>query len=195
MTADTKDHMRQIGELVIRERTQLGLTQAGLARAAEVDVRAVRGLENGTRWPWDTTRTKIERALGLGLGMLEQWRADPAALADHPSLAEGVPAAELSRAGRRVDERPVVQVQATFGGVREQLRAANIGAVAERMTRLPAEDIARVQDLVDELGRARFADWDDDDAAYDLAWNRRAKLAPLSAADEQAVIDSLDDID
>ncbi len=86
----------------------------------------------------------------------------------------------------------MVQVQASFGGPLEQLRAANIAVAADRLARLPAEDIARVQNLIDELGRARFPDWDDRDGDYDLAWNRRARLAPPTTDAERAAFDALD---
>lgn len=192
--------MRQIGDLVRRERTHVPMSQAELARAADVDVRAVRGLENGTRWPWDSSRAKIERALNLGVGTLEQWRDHPEAMVEY---------VEAKRCPERYDDEErdggvhlrasgsgtaVVQVSASSTNALDQLRAANIAVAAERMAKLPAEDIARVQALIDELGRARFSDWDDDDD-YALAWGRRAILRPLAPADEQAVLDSLKDVD
>lgn len=64
-----------VGELVaaIRQTRQLSPTE--LARRAEVDVKTVRSLENGTRWPQDVTRVKLERVLGLGPGVIGEFLA------------------------------------------------------------------------------------------------------------------------
>lgn len=52
------------GAAVRDRRLWLRLDQAELARNAEVDVKTLRSLEKGDRWPRDSTRSKIERALG-----------------------------------------------------------------------------------------------------------------------------------
>ncbi|MEV4155461.1 helix-turn-helix transcriptional regulator [Nocardia salmonicida] len=200
MTEDDAAVRKRIGAIVQRRRADLQLSANGLARKAGVNIRTLSNLESGDSWPWESNRSKIEQALGLASGFLEQLRTDPVRI---DGVEESLQNQDRDRGwiakpegGRRFlhqfNSAPNLQSR---GGASEQLRAANVAAAAERLALLPAEDIARVQDLIDELGRARFADWNDNDADYELAWNRRAKLAPLSAADEQEVIDSLDDVD
>ncbi|WP_218721435.1 helix-turn-helix transcriptional regulator [Nocardia sp. MH4] len=192
MTAEDDALTRRIGAIVTRARLRRGLNQAAFARAAEVDVRTVRGLESGDKWPWDANRTKIEQALGFAVGALELWRENPHELAkfeqtltDRDDTGEDGPTVDVSF--------PTAKVNTNFHDALGQLRAANIAVAAERLALLPAEDIARVQALIDELGRARFPDWDDQ-GDYDLAWGRRAKLGPLAPEDEEAVFDSLKDV-
>lgn len=179
-----------IGMLIRRRREQARISITGLARTAGVNFRTLKSLENGETRPWDATAAKIEKALGWQPGALELLR-------ESDSLLERVikdPDSLLADQGAGAeDSRPAVAA-AFSGDALDQLRNANIAVAAQRMARLPAEDIARVQNLIDELGRARFPDWDDD-GDYTLAWGRRAILRPLAPTDEQAVLDSLKDVD
>lgn len=175
-TADADASAAQkIGLLVEFERRERGMSRSELARAVEVDLRTITSIEKGRKWPRDTTQAKIEGALGWRPGTMEYWRSHPGAIGNPPPIGQDATV-----------HVPIARVDANFTGALEQLRAANIAVVAERMARLPAEDIARVQDLVDELGRARFPDWDDD-AGYDLAWNRRSRLT--AEEEDEAIYD------
>ncbi|MFD4440419.1 multiprotein-bridging factor 1 family protein [Nocardia sp. NPDC058519] len=192
---------RRIGAIAQRRRLDLELTAAGLARKAGVNIRTLASLESGDSWPRQTSRAKLERALGMPLGAFEYLADEPGqsllllARAERHGWDQALRAMTITMTeGSPTDEAtdvPITQVPAALGGAREQLRAANIAVAAERLTRLPAEDIARVQDLIDELGRARFSDWDDEDD-YAMAWNRRATLRRPTADEAQAVIDMLD---
>ncbi|WP_157224772.1 helix-turn-helix domain-containing protein [Nocardia thailandica] len=183
MTRDDEPNpqLRKAGRKVSIARMQRGIDATTLARVAKVDPKTLRALENGTQWPRDLTRRKIEVALELPIGTIESWYDGT-----EPPLAE-TPSAQVETAvGGPAAAAPDGRTAA------DQLRAANIAVAAERMEALTAEDIATVQDLIDELGRARYSDWDarwGDD--YDLAWNRRAKLGPLPADEEQAALAAL----
>ncbi|MFC4124875.1 helix-turn-helix domain-containing protein [Nocardia rhizosphaerae] len=193
--ADDAARRRAIGAAIQQERLSRHLSANAFARLAGVNIRTVSNLESAETWPWEANRTKIEAALGWEQGILDRWRTDPSI--DLSQIAARIGSArEGSSSGRKPrSDAPLVQVKADFAtGALGQLRAANIAFAAERLTLLPAEDIAKVQQFIDALGRARFSDWDDQ-GDYDLAWNRRAKLAPLSPTDEEAVLDSLDDVD
>lgn len=176
---------QKIGLLVEFERRERGMSRTDLARMVEVDLRTITSIENGRKWPRDTTQAKIEGALGWRPGTMEYWRNYPGAIGNPPPIGQDA-TAHVTRAS----------VRAEFGGdALEQLRAANIAVAAERMTRLPAEDIARVQDLIDELGRARFPDWDDDEDAYALAWNRQAVSRAPAVERAVSLADTFDDED
>ena len=60
-----------VGDLVRARRVDLQLDQAALAKAANVDVKTIRSLEKGERWPRDVNRSKIEVALGWAAGSLD----------------------------------------------------------------------------------------------------------------------------
>ncbi|MEU3011109.1 helix-turn-helix domain-containing protein [Nocardia asteroides] len=192
MTAEDDALMHRIGAAVTLARLQRGLNQAAFARAADVDVRTVRGLESGDKWPWDANRTKIELALGVATGSLELWRDNPDELAKfEDSIGQS---ADTDTDGPAMDVQPSTgRVGVGSGGALGQLRAANIAVAAERLALLPAEDIAQVQALIDELGRARYSDWDDQ-GDYDLAWGRRAKLGRLAPDEEDALFESMKDV-
>jgi len=70
-----------IGALVSKQRVELALSQKGLAALADVDVKTLRSLENGERWPQPINRYKIETALGWRQGAMDEIRdnddADP----------------------------------------------------------------------------------------------------------------------
>ena len=59
-----------VGELMGAIRAERKLSPAELARRADVDVKTVRNLENGSRWPQDVTRAKLEKALGVTPGLI-----------------------------------------------------------------------------------------------------------------------------
>ena len=75
----------RIGQLVQRRRSELGMDQSDLVKAAGVDPKTVRGLEKGTRWPRDASLFRIEVALGLEPGTIKLWRAYPDELAEAES--------------------------------------------------------------------------------------------------------------
>ncbi|AZI62758.1 helix-turn-helix domain-containing protein [Rhodococcus qingshengii] len=69
MSDEDKKRIR-VGDAVRDRRLRLRMDQADLAKEAEVDVKTVRSLEKGERWPRDSSRTKIEAALGWVPGTL-----------------------------------------------------------------------------------------------------------------------------
>lgn len=190
---------RRVGAIVQRRRLDLELSAAGLARKAGVNIRTLANLETGESWPRQTSRAKLERALGFPLGALEFLAESPGqgllleARAEKNGWDQALLALPISETSRKDSATGGPIAQTRGDDVKQQLRAANIAVAADRMNRLPAEDIARVQDLIDELGRARFSDWDDSEDDYALAWNRRAKLTRPTEEEAQAVLDSLDD--
>lgn len=68
MTRDQK----QVGELITQRRRELALSAAALADRADVDAKTLRSLERGERWPQEANRTKIEVALRLIPGALDE---------------------------------------------------------------------------------------------------------------------------
>ncbi|MFI8660132.1 multiprotein-bridging factor 1 family protein [Rhodococcus qingshengii] len=69
MTDEEKVRGR-IGELVRVARVGLQMDVAELARRADVDVKTIRSLERGERWPRESSRAKIESALNWNQGFL-----------------------------------------------------------------------------------------------------------------------------
>lgn len=63
---------RRVASYVVSRRGALGLSQDDLATKAGVDAKTIYNLESGERWPWATTRSKIEAALGIAEGDLER---------------------------------------------------------------------------------------------------------------------------
>ncbi|WP_197514740.1 helix-turn-helix transcriptional regulator [Mycobacterium sp. 852013-50091_SCH5140682] len=59
-----------VGQLVRDIRLFRGWTPQALADTAQVDVKTIRSLENGQRWPQDTTQRKIEHALQIPAGTI-----------------------------------------------------------------------------------------------------------------------------
>jgi hypothetical protein len=99
----------EVGRLVAQRRADRQLDQIGLARAAHVDAKTVRSLESGTRWPRDSTRTRIEHALAWDPGSIERIRrgGEPTAVADGgPGHKPPRPAGPTSR--RHTEPRPAV---------------------------------------------------------------------------------------
>lgn len=68
----TRTHA-DVGKLVKERRLQLKMSTPELARVAGVDPKTVRALESGERWPQDTSRAKIEKALGWAAGSLDDY--------------------------------------------------------------------------------------------------------------------------
>lgn len=170
-----------------RVRQDRHLSANAFARLAGVNIRTLSNLESAETWPWESNRNKFEKALGWELGTLERLRTDTRLSLDELMGKEDPEAA--------AEPEPSIRQagSAAFTDALGQLRAANIAVAAERMALLPAEDIARVQALIDELGRARFPDWDDQ-GDYDLAWGRRAKLGRLAPEEEDALFESMKDV-
>ena len=92
--------LAEVGRLVTERRTERELDQIGLARAARVDPKTVRSLENGTRWPRDSTRTRIENALAWDPGSITRIRSggEPTVVQDdRPRRPPPRPAGATSR--------------------------------------------------------------------------------------------------
>lgn len=70
------DTRQQVGELLKALRVWRGMTPGQLAANAGVDVKTVRSLENGRRWPQDLTRSKLEHVLGVQNGMIAELLED-----------------------------------------------------------------------------------------------------------------------
>lgn len=79
------------GRCVLDRRTDLGWTQAELAKEAGVDVSTISGLERAEHMPRPATQARIEAALGWQRGSLR------AALAGRPPLLAGEESAEPPR--------------------------------------------------------------------------------------------------
>lgn len=73
MTALDDEH---VGQLVRAIRVFRGWTPQALAERADVDVKTIRTLESGKRWPQDTTQRRIEDALRIPGGTIEIARED-----------------------------------------------------------------------------------------------------------------------
>lgn len=102
-----QDQQERAGSLVAHRRFEMGVSAAALAKLADVDVKTLRSLERGERWPQDTSRAKIEAALGWIPGGLD-------AIRDGASLHEVLRADEFSTAGATTNGpsgRPVVDLR------------------------------------------------------------------------------------
>lgn len=66
----------QVGALIRAIRVYRGWAPQQLADRAKVDVKTVRALEAGARWPQDTTRRKIEDALLIPAGTIDIAKED-----------------------------------------------------------------------------------------------------------------------
>ena len=93
--------LAEVGHLVAQRRADRQLDQIGLARAARVDPKTVRSLESGTRWPRDSTRTRIENALAWDPGSIARIRSggEPTAVDDDGPHRQ--PRAQAGRVDRR----------------------------------------------------------------------------------------------
>ena len=50
----------------------MDLAQQPFAKHVEVDLKTLRSLEKGERAPWDTTQSKVEKALGWRQGVIKE---------------------------------------------------------------------------------------------------------------------------
>lgn len=91
---------QRVGQHVADRRNALAMNQADLVREARVDPRTVRSLERGDRWPLDSSRVKIERALGWPAGTLDSLLAGGEPPIDEPT--ETTPIGEHETAARLV---------------------------------------------------------------------------------------------
>lgn len=171
MTADDSDVLRQVGALV--EASRQGRPAADVAKEAGVNVKTLRAVETGASWPWAASQKRIERALGLDQGTLELWRRDERA-------RELAWESLRSPSERRPSPPPAAPAETpTVEGIpgQELLRLAHVALIHERLRALPAEDVAEMWEMVNRLGRRRFADWEqrfsEGDGSADLAWSRR----------------------
>lgn len=67
---------RELGALLSAVRAARRMSPTELSRRARVDVKTIRSLEIGTRWPQDVTRAKLEAALGMAAGSIRHLRDD-----------------------------------------------------------------------------------------------------------------------
>jgi transcriptional regulator with XRE-family HTH domain len=81
-----------LGEAIRLRRTQLGMSQADLARAADLDAEQIRGYEAGERQPLFTVAVAIAAALGIPLTELAGMPAEHAAGPDRvlPRVRHGI---------------------------------------------------------------------------------------------------------
>jgi transcriptional regulator with XRE-family HTH domain len=66
-----------LGEIIRLRRTQLGMSQADLARAANVDARQIRRYESGEQQPLFTVAAAIATRLGIPLTELAGMASTP----------------------------------------------------------------------------------------------------------------------
>lgn len=72
------------------------LNPTSLARKAGVDVKTIRALLSGERWPHSDTLAKIDRGLGLTEGTLEAWGAGKPAPEDAARTLDNATDVELA---------------------------------------------------------------------------------------------------
>jgi hypothetical protein len=80
----------QVGALVRKQMRACGMTELRLREAAKVDRKTLLGLLDGTRWPQEETRLRMEIALGWAPGSIQEVREGNA-----PTLAESEPESPL----------------------------------------------------------------------------------------------------
>ena len=66
----------EVGALVAQRRLEIGYSEKQLMDLTRIDRKTLAALEDGTRWPQEETRFKIEKALRWPLGSIEKARAD-----------------------------------------------------------------------------------------------------------------------
>lgn len=94
-----------VGEIVVKRRAELGLSRAATAKLAGVDPKTLQSLERDERWPHDTNRVKIERALQWAPGSLDTIRdgGEPTEL-QQPTETEAVGKQPPTQPGTHSDE-------------------------------------------------------------------------------------------
>lgn len=151
-----------IGETVVKRRTELGLSRAAAAKLASVDPKTLQSLERDERWPHDTSRVKIERALRWEPGSLDAIKngGEPTELQKPPETAPVVkqPLPQPG-AGGGVDD---------LGELRESIRHLDsLPVYAQRVVLDQAVDeLPRAVDALDSGRRGRlvrfaFGLWDE----------------------------------
>lgn len=151
-----------IGETVVKRRTELGLSRAAAAKLASVDPKTLQSLERDERWPHDTSRVKIERALRWEPGSLDAIKngGEPTELQKPPETAPVVkqPLPQPG-AGGDVDD---------LGELRESIRHLDsLPVYAQRVVLDQAVDeLPRAVDALDSGRRGRlvrfaFGLWDE----------------------------------
>lgn len=148
------------GEQVVKRRAELGLSRAAAAKLAGVDPKTLQSLEQDTRWPHDTNRAKIERALRWAPGSLDAIRdgGEPTELAEPaetvsvekptpaPGATDGV--GELRQAIRDLDSLPGYVQRVVLDQAVDELPRAIAALDDERRGRLVRYAFA----LWDEMG-------------------------------------------
>lgn len=66
--------LETLGPILAALRVSRGLSTPGLRKAADVDLKTISTMEAGTRWPQDTTRDRIEKALSIPAGWINAAR-------------------------------------------------------------------------------------------------------------------------
>lgn len=64
----------EVGALVDQRRKHRGMSEAQLRDVADVDRKTLRALLDGTRWPQEETRMRVEAALGWVAGSIQDLR-------------------------------------------------------------------------------------------------------------------------
>ncbi|ODQ42617.1 helix-turn-helix domain-containing protein [Corynebacterium amycolatum] len=152
-----------IGETVVKRRTELGLSRAAAAKLASVDPKTLQSLERDERWPHDTSRVKIERALRWEPGSLDAIKngGEPTELQKPPETPPVVkqPLPQPGAGGGGVDD---------LGELRESIRHLDsLPVYAQRVVLDQAVDeLPRAVDALDSGRRGRlvrfaFGLWDE----------------------------------
>lgn len=157
-----------MGEAVTKRRQELGLSRAALARESGVHVDTLRALERDERWPQDTNRAKIERALNWQPGALDAIKNGESPV---ESVATPVPLVVDKPATDDEQRRDAAgQPRADLGSLRESMRNLDElpGFVQAVILAQAEEELPRAIAALDEarrveLVRAAFALWDAQD--------------------------------
>ena len=128
----------EVGAAIKARRLQLGMAELAFVTAAGIDAKTLQRLEDGTRWPWESTRLKIEQALKWSPGDIEKLRAggEPTPLPD----AEPQPSTETPPA------RPSIFEEAAIAGFPDVFRG------------LPKSEQLQVIDFTGQLQTQRQQD-------------------------------------
>ena len=147
-----------VGEIVVKRRAELGLSRAATAKQAGVHVDTLRSLERDERWPHDTNRVKIERALQWAPGSLD-------------TIRDGGEPTELSEPAETVSvEKPTPAFGATdgVGELRQAIRDLDSlpGYVQRVVLDQAVDELPRAIAALDDERRGRlvryaFALWDE----------------------------------
>lgn len=171
-----------VGETVVKRRAELGLSRAAAAKLASVDPKTLQSLERDERWPHDTNRVKIERALqwepgsldaiknGGGPTELQQPPETPPVVKQplpQPGATDGV--GELRQAIRDLDSLPGYVQRVVLDQAVDELPRAIAALDDERRGRLVRYTFA----LWDEMGGMASTDGADNAGASHGSSNQR----------------------